>query len=315
MTVLVGVDGGGTHTRALAMTHQGDVLGRGQAGPSNHQAVGVEGAVEAVRQAVFAATSGRPADVVGACLAGVDLPEHVELLQGGIRERLGVDGVHVENDIAAALWATPGLSVGVVASGTGAAVALRQEGKMSRLLALNDFTGPEGGAGDIATLAVREAILAAQGAAPPTRLTERILAVFGLPDYVALARATEGQDMPPWQIALFVAPLCAQLAGEGDARARQILRRMGAHLGTAAGRYFAAQGLAPGSPVGRYGSLLRAGPRDYREAFGRALRRHFAAGAAPRGGLDAVQGALLFAAERAGLQTGELVQAMRRRGA
>ena len=314
MTVLVGVDGGGTHTRALAVTHAGEILGRGQAGPPNHQVVGVEGAIEAVREAVFAATAGRHADAVGACLAGVDLPEHVELLRGGLIDRMG-DGVHVENDIAAALWATPGTSVGVVASGTGAAVAVRRGGEMSRLLALNDFTGPEGGAGDIATLAVREAILAAQGAAPPTRLTDRILAVFGLPDYVALARATEGQGMPTWQVAMLVAPLCAQLAGEGDARARQILRHMGARLGTVAGRYFAAQGLAPGSPVGRYGSLLRGGPRDYREAFGRALRRHFAATAAPRASLDAVQGAVLFAADRAGCRTGELVQAMRRPGA
>ncbi len=301
MNVLVGVDGGGTHTRALAVTGEGRLVGEGRSGPCNHQTVGIDGAVAAVMQAVRQATAGSRPDAVGACLAGVDLPEHAEMLHDRLAEALSCH-VHVDNDIVAPLWAAPGDSIGVVASGTGAAIALRKRGETGRLLALNDYTGPQGGAGDIATLALREAILSAQGAAPPTRLLERILAIFGLPDHVALARATEGPALAPWQVALLVAPLCAQLAEEGDQVARSVVQRVGGALGQTAGRYFASQGLASGSPVALYGSLLRGGPSRYREAFMRALRRHFAAGAAPQGSLDAVQGAALYAAEREGAQ-------------
>ena len=314
MSLLVGVDGGGTYTRALAVTASGQVVGQGQAGPSNHQVVGLGGAVAAVQQAVLAATQGRRPDAVGACLAGVDLPEHPGLLREALERALS-SRVHVENDIAAALWAVPGEAVGVVASGTGAAIAMRQAGDVRRILALNDITGPQGGAGDIATLALREAILAAQGAAQATRLTERILALFGLPDYVALARATAGPDLPPWQVALLVAPLCAELAREGDAGARSVLRQMGAELGRVAGRFFTSQGLASGSPVARFGSLLREGPQAYREAFARSLKRHFAAGPPPRGGLDAVAGAVLFLADREGVAAQPLRAALRRRRA
>jgi N-acetylglucosamine kinase-like BadF-type ATPase len=295
--LLVGVDGGGTHTRALAVQTDGTVVGCGRSGPSNQQVVGVDGAAAAVRAAVLEAAAGRRPDAVGACLAGVDLPEHGDLLQAALGEVLATR-VHVENDIAAALWAVPGDAVGVVASGTGAAVALRQDGVARRLLALNEYTGPQGGAGDIATLALREAILSAQGAAPPTRLTERILGLFGLPDHVALARATETGAMPPWQVALLVAPLCAELAVEGDAGARAVLRTAGRELGRVEGRYFEAQGLRPAAPVACYGALLRGGPQVYRSAFHRALRREFEAGREPRATLDAVAGAVLFAAAR-----------------
>ncbi len=310
MKLLVGVDGGGTHTRAVAVALDGTVVGEGRSGPSNHQVVGVDGAVAAVRQAVLAATGGSQADAVGACLAGIDLPEHGELLHTALEETLAAR-VHVENDIVAALWAAPGDSIGVVSAGTGAAVALRQGGEVRRILALSDYTGPQGGAADIAVMALREAILSAQGGAPPTRLLPRILAMFGLPDHVALARATEGNELPAWQVAMLVAPLCAQLAEEGDEVSRAVLRQVGSALGQTAGRYFASQGLEPGTPVALYGALLQGGPRPYRDAFRRAMRRRFAAGPPPRDRLDASRGAVVFAAEREGLEPDRLRSALR----
>lgn len=310
MKVLVGVDGGGTHTRAVAANLDGIVVGEGRSGPSNHQVVGVDGAVAAVTQAVLAATRGGRPDAIGACLAGVDLPEHGELLHKALTQALSAR-VHVENDIVAALWAAPGESIGVVSAGTGAAVALRQRGEVRRILALNDYTGPRGGAADIAVTALRAAILSAQGAAPPTRLLERILAMFGLPDHVALARATEGTDLPAWQVAMLVAPLCAQLAEEGDEVSRRVLRQAGGELGRTAGRYFASQGLEPGTPVALYGALLQGGPRPYRDALRRAMRHRFAAGSPPQGTLDAVRGAVLFAAAREDLAPDRLRLALR----
>jgi len=311
MRLIVGVDGGGTHTRALALREDGRVVGRGESGPANHQVVGLDGSRRAVREAVAAATAGREPDVLGACLAGLDLPEHEELLRVNLqRDFHGL--VAVENDIAAALWAVSGDSVGVVSSGTGAAIAVRRGGLVRRLLALNDVTGPQGGAADIAVAALRAAILAAQGAAPATRLTVELLAAFGAADHVALARESEAGGLPPWRAALVAAPLCARLAEAGDAVAAAILRGTGRNLGETAGRFFRAQELAPGSPVARYGSLLRPGPPAYRRSFERGLRRFMEPGREPRGSLDAAAGAALFAASAAAIAPEPLRQALGR---
>ena len=53
--VFVGVDGGGTHTRAFVGRAGGEVLGRGEAGPSNPSALGFDVAVAAIETAVRAA--------------------------------------------------------------------------------------------------------------------------------------------------------------------------------------------------------------------------------------------------------------------
>src|SRR5205814_8536698 len=75
----LGIDGGGTHTVALLAGADGAVLGRGEAGPSNLHAVGVEPALRSLENAVaaaFAAAKLAPQSVTAACLglAGADRP-------------------------------------------------------------------------------------------------------------------------------------------------------------------------------------------------------------------------------------------------
>lgn len=305
MKVFAGVDGGGTHTRALAFDGAGVPVGEGRAGPSNWQAVGVETAVRMVRDAVAQAAGAAELAGVGACLAGIDLPEDEERLGASLTAALGCS-VRVENDIVAALHAAPGDPAGVVSSGTGAAVALRQGNTVSRLLALNQYTGPMGGAQDVVAEALRAAILGAQGAAPPTALTEEILRAFGLATYIDLARATEAQDMPAWQVALIVAPLCAQAAAGGDAVASAILREQGRRLGETSGRFFTARGAREDLPVALHGSLLRDGPSVYREGFLVGLIEHLPGARAHREGPAALAGAAIFAAHSFGAPTDRL---------
>ncbi|MDA8345566.1 MAG: hypothetical protein M0Z66_08785 [Thermaerobacter sp.] len=309
MKVYVGVDGGGTYTRALAFREDGAPFKEARSGPSNWQAVGLETAVRMVQEAVQEAAGLQPAGV-GACLAGVDLPEDEERLAIPLREALGCD-VRVDNDIIAAVHAAPGDPCGVVSSGTGAAVALRQGSTVARLLALNDYTGPIGGAGDIVTQALRAAILAAQGAAPATVLSEEIPRAFGLKDYVALARATESREMPAWQVALIVAPLCAQAAATGDAVAAAILAAQGRALGQTSGRFFTARGLPQDASIALHGSLLRGGPPMYRSAFEEGLREHLRNARTAADGLSAVLGAALYAASCFGVPA-EPLRAMTR---
>ncbi len=305
MRVYVGIDGGNTYTRAIAFGADGELVGEARSGPSNWQAVGVDTAVRMVAAAAREAARGGEIAGLGACLAGVDLPEDEERLAAPLRDALQC-AVQVENDIVAAVHAVPEDTCGVVSSGTGAAVALRADGRVERLLALNEYTGPVGGAADIVADALRAAILAAQGAAPPTVLSQEIPRAFGLEDHIALARATQSQEMPGWQVALLVAPLCAQAAAAGDAVAAGIFAAQGRALGETSGRFFAARGLAGDGLVALHGSLLREGPPAYRAALEEGLRAHLPAVRTTADGLSAAQGAALFAARRFGVPVAAL---------
>src|SRR5438034_950794 len=87
-TLVLGIDGGGTHTVALlAESVTGTVLGRGTSGPSNIQAVGVETALRELEAAVAAAFRNAKlprSKVAAACLglAGVDLTEGLDIIRG-----------------------------------------------------------------------------------------------------------------------------------------------------------------------------------------------------------------------------------------
>lgn len=309
--VMVGIDGGGTHTRAIAFSEAGEVVGRGEGGPSNWQVAGVEFAVESVRAAVAAATGGTQIQGVGACLAGIDLPEDLERLRGPLEARLGC-AVAVENDITAAAYAAASVPCGVISAGTGAAVAMRDDSGVRRLLALNAYTGPEGGAGDIVAAALQAMCLAAQGAAPETELLPRVLQALGLRDHIELARMTEQGEAESWRIGLVVSPLVSEVAAQGDPVATRILRACGGGLGRTAGRFLHSAGLPTGSRIYLYGSLLQGGPKDYGKALRRGLGREIPGVRVVMGDAPALLGAALFAAEQFGWAAAALRSSFRR---
>ncbi len=55
MQLLLGIDGGGSRTRVAIADASGAVLGKGQAGSSNHQSVGFAAATQALHEAIRAA--------------------------------------------------------------------------------------------------------------------------------------------------------------------------------------------------------------------------------------------------------------------
>ena len=75
-TIILGIDGGGSSTRAVLIDTSGDVIGMGESGASNYQAVGIDGAGESIRQAVEQAwrrTGRQPGPAAAAFLASVRL--------------------------------------------------------------------------------------------------------------------------------------------------------------------------------------------------------------------------------------------------
>src|SRR5215203_3582587 len=123
-TLVVGVDGGGSKTRAVVADGAGKVLGIGLAGPSNPLRVGVGEAVGAIRDAADKACAEagvRRGEIVAAevGLAGVKRADIRERMRAAVAE-LGVKIVEVVTDADIALYgATEGKPGLVIIAGTG----------------------------------------------------------------------------------------------------------------------------------------------------------------------------------------------------
>src|SRR5688572_22084425 len=122
--LLLGVDGGGTKTRAVVVNGNLKTLGEGTAGPSNPLRVGVSDAASAVREAVdlaCAAARVRRGDISAAeiGLAGVKRSDLRERMREAL-EALGIKSFEVVTDADIALFgATEGKAGLVIIAGTG----------------------------------------------------------------------------------------------------------------------------------------------------------------------------------------------------
>jgi N-acetylglucosamine kinase-like BadF-type ATPase len=243
VTLVLGVDGGGTRTQALIVEDGGRVLAGAMSGPSNWEVVGLGGTGAALRAAVGEALEAAgispesiEASVFG--LAGVDWPSDVERLGFAI-EPLGLGGTStVMNDAFVALRAGASQAWGVVViAGTGTVTAGRNPaGEVFRTLGLGTPYGDFGSANDVSVAAVRAVADAHTGRGPSTGLCDRMCEYLGVETIAeALERVSrrdhggriedEVQDFAPVVIAA---------ANGGDLVARDILDRAGNALGEAA---------------------------------------------------------------------------------
>ena len=241
MTRFIGVDGGATSTVALVSDGQ-QVVGRGTAGPSNHQVVGMPAAAgavaEAVAAALVAAASG-PDDVSGAVLgmAGADFPEDVAGLTAALREALGFSFTVVNDaDIALTAGRTgSGPMAVLVLAGTGTNVLARhQDGLAFHIGGLGYPLGDLGGGADLVKMALHHAFRSDEGRGPATTLAQVIPAALGVPDFASLAAALYFGRIDEWTLGL-LAPLVFQEAGRGDRVCQDLLVTMGTRLGESAG--------------------------------------------------------------------------------
>ena len=219
----LGIDGGGSKTLAVLVDALGREQGRGAAGSSNQEVVGLEQAVTAIHHAAERAAQASQATLPVTCawlgLAGVDhdgdrerLAPHVSLLAGTVR---------ITNDAELALSALP-QQVGVaLIAGTGS-IALGRDarGRVARVGGWGHIFGDEGSGYGIGRAGLQAAARAADGRGPATALLERILAAWKL-DAPELLLARVYQAFDKTAIAA-LAPLVLALAAEGDALAQSI---------------------------------------------------------------------------------------------
>lgn len=191
MTWFLGIDGGGTHTRALIVDATGRVLGYGKGGGSNYHSVGLASALGAVEEAVAEARA--QARVAGSAeaaflgLAGVRTEADHRVWRQALAalavplarvpEQIGLDH-DLRIGLAAGCGSGPGL---IVIAGTGSAAYGRDEqGHTAQSGGWGWPVDDQGGGAWLALRAVRAVAEATDGRGSGTALEPALFAEVGV---------------------------------------------------------------------------------------------------------------------------------------
>ena len=317
MALFLGIDGGGTHTRALIGDEHGKVWGSGTGGCANYHHAGWDHAARAVGEAVTAArTHGgvtEEFDGVFLGLAGVDSDDarqhwrELAMQVGGVNPAARTDVDHdLRIALAGGLAGKPGIAL---VAGTGSCCfgrnALGASWKAGGWGALLD----DGGSGYwLGVQALVAAVRAADGRGVPTALGARALAVLGAPSLREIMTRMISGVLRREEIAALAAEVMTAAADEPVARG--VLERGAGELalmvGAVARRLF-----SDGDPtvvvVGGVGEAVAYAPL-IRTAIAREVPEAHVAPAI----LTPVAGALMLALESAGCPAGaEVVASLR----
>jgi N-acetylglucosamine kinase-like BadF-type ATPase len=272
--LVIGIDGGASQTIAvLARAETGEPLGRGEAGPSNIQAVGETTALRELNMAVAGAFRAaklprRPVAAAALGLAGVDRKEGLDVIRGWADLVQLAEQITIAND-ATLLFAagTPeGWGLAVIAGTGSIAFTLDRHGRDARAGGWGYLLGDEGSAFQIGLQGLRAACRAADGVGQATVLLTTFLEQLG---------STDPRDFIPavyrgsWDKAYIagLAPLVLKAAAAGDPVAQRIFTTEARELAQTAAGAVRLSGLDPhGLPLALAGGLVLES-EAYRQQF------------------------------------------------
>lgn len=224
----VGVDGGGTRSRAVVLGPDGRELGRLEGPPALVRQTTLDdsaGVVAAlVRDALAAAGATTPATGLVAGLAGSGRPELRARLTNAIAEAAVARSVEIVTDADVAFFDAFGSGAGIILiAGTGSMARGRTaDGRVARAGGWGERLGDEGSGWAVGLAGVQAVARAADGRAAATDLAPRLLAALGLasPDELIGWAASASKA----QVAA-LAPVVVAAADAGDTVAAEIVGR------------------------------------------------------------------------------------------
>jgi N-acetylglucosamine kinase-like BadF-type ATPase len=274
--LVLGIDGGGTNTRAQLADRAGNVLGAGEAGTSNPTVHGVHAAQRELEFAIARAFehAARPRERVSALCMGLggagrarEQQELVAWAEQEIAER-----VRVVNDGQIVLAAgTPENWGAAVIAGTGSfAWGRNRAGETARAGGWGYLIGDEGSGFDLARNALRAATQYADGRGAQTKLLDAILEFWQLSAPQNLVTRVYRSGLTHADIAA-LAPLVIRQAARGDAMALRLVNDGAQSLAHGVRAIRDALHFAPAAfPLALTGGVLL-GAEFYRAQFLRAL--------------------------------------------
>jgi N-acetylglucosamine kinase-like BadF-type ATPase len=265
--LIIGIDGGGSGTRALLADRWGATLGAGASGPSNHQYSGFDEATQAIRSAIDAAFRDagieRSGPVAAICLglAGAGRPEERARFKAwaarqNIARRCTVTG---DAELVLAAGTPEGWGVALICGTGSIAWGRAPDGRSARAGGWGYLLGDEGSGYDLALRALHLATQTADGRAAAPTLLQAALDHWSLQAPEQLIGQVYRPETTRAQIAALAQRVLA-LADRGDPAAANLLHHAAhdlAQLVTAAARKLDLT--AP--PVALSGGLLGASQR------------------------------------------------------
>ena len=237
--LVVGVDGGGTRTRAVILDG-GRVLGEGTAGPSNPLRVGIANGAAAIRNAIDKACAAAlihrgDLTAAGIGLAGVRRKDIRARMREVLIEALGIQNIELMTDGDIALYgATDGGPGIVVISGTGSiCCGVNRQGRHVFAGGWGPVAGDEGSGSWIARRALQAVAQASDERGPRTALTAVACEYFQVNTPDDLSTAIYAPTITNDRIAGFSKQVI-ETARAGDLVAGNILTEAGSELGKAA---------------------------------------------------------------------------------
>ena len=246
--LVVGIDAGGTKTRAFAVDRAGEVVGRGAGGGANLlSSSDPQGSIGA---ALNEALGGRAAVAIVLSAAGGDRKADRERGRE-LLARVAPVGARllVTHDAIAALYAGNPAGCGVVLiAGTGSiAYGRNLAGDEDRAGGWGHLVGDEGSAVWCGLEAMRAIAHSVDGRGAPTMLTELLFQELGVGEFADVLPFLYGRPHPAPAIAAATCVLSVA-AAQGDAAANNILQRGAVALARAANVVALTLSL-PGGPV------------------------------------------------------------------
>ncbi len=229
MSIVVGVDAGGTATNVIAV--KGDAtIGEFVGDPANVRIAGVDDAADVIARAVGSALEGvAPAAVfVGAAGAGRD--DLAQSLQRALSVRLPGVALGVSDDAFIALRAgVPSGDAMVLVAGTGSIAYAECDGRRFRTGGYGYLLGDEGSAFSIGAAALRMTLRSYDGRSPRDELIEAVEARLGATSAQAVLNEVYEMPHPTRRIAA-LAPDVLRLAGAGERGAAKIVQNAALEL-------------------------------------------------------------------------------------
>ncbi|BAZ52046.1 ATPase, BadF/BadG/BcrA/BcrD type [Nostoc sp. NIES-4103] len=242
MSYVLGIDGGGSKTVCILMDDTHQVLGRGVAGASNYQSIGIEAALQSIQTAIHIAVDNaqnltQPVNISAICLglAGVSRPEDIKVVKLLLKQlknnknlpinwTLTESNIVICHDALIALVGGIGHPIGiVVAAGTGSIVFGRNhQGQTKRVGGWGYILGDEGSAYKIAIAGMQAALKSYDGREISTSLIASFKEHFRLASIEDLIEVIYRQDLGVKEIAA-LAPIVDLAAAEGDEVANKII--------------------------------------------------------------------------------------------
>jgi N-acetylglucosamine kinase-like BadF-type ATPase len=313
MSFFLGIDGGGTRTRAFVCDESGAMAAAGESGTTNPHHAGAEEISRRLAEAVALACARlhiRPAAIASAFLgvAGVTDEagrEHLRQLAGrsGLAHaRLGVDH-DIRIALAGGLEGRPGIALVV---GTGSSCyGRRADGQTWQTGGWEALVSDEGSGYFLGREALTAAVRMADGRAGETRLRGRVFTWLGINDVAEILRRLGQPPMTKPEVAQ-LARLVVELAETGDDAARGILERGAVLLAELVATNHRRLPTGPNPEVVVTGGLGTA-EGVYRRLIYAAIQRELPEARVGPPALAPAVGAALLALEQAGVTRSPLV--------